>query len=335
MKNSWKSLIILVISVMVIVTLILIINSKDPQQLSYGLHTLLTNPVYPILFLLIFIIVFFLRGLRWNILLLKNIDYKLYFTKLLLIAWFLNAITPARLGDLSRIYYPRRDKIATGGQAFSVVLVDRVIDLFTLISFALIWIALLGFRLFSSGFYWLLPLVLALIITFAIGCIILIKYPQVLSKIIIRIFKGQSKLSGRLNKFLENFENGIKFIYKNPVRIFYALALSLFIWVLESTSVYLIALALNFELDPIICFASATAGFLGAALPFLPGGVGSYEVGIASSLVILGFGSLQEAVLIAFMDHLIRQLFVIFTGGFLFIFNDRELRYLKTGKLKS
>ena len=191
---------------MVIFAIVSIINSRNQNQLSEGLQLLLNNYQYPLFFLLLFSIAFFIRGYRWNLLVSDTANRKIYFIKLIYIAWFLNAITPGRLGDFSRVYFPRKEKVLTAGTAFSAVLIDRLFDLLILTIF--LWVAVfLGIGVFIGdiGTYFTVLTLFSIFLSILLA-FLLIKYPVIFDKIVNTVSFGKQNIKTIINNFLTNLK---------------------------------------------------------------------------------------------------------------------------------
>ena len=326
-----KNIFIILLCLLVIYTLISIINSENPSYLVNGISKLIGNFHFVLLFLALFTIAFLFRAVRWNILLLENFSSKLYFFKLIFIAWFLNAVTPARLGDISCVYYPKKDKKATAGKSLLALFIVRLMDISFLLILLMFW-TLFGFSITDNKYQiWVIFVVLSLLIMFLLFMVLSIFYPQIFIKILSYIPNEKLKVNGV--KIMQNFREGIKSLSKSPEILINSIVFTLIIWILESTSVILISTALGFKLNLEICLMAATLGFIGAAIPLLPSGLGSYEAGIASVLYFLGNVNLQSAILIAFFDHIIRQLYVIIIGGILFLTRNTSISEIKEPNL--
>ncbi|OLS23331.1 MAG: hypothetical protein HeimC3_24950 [Candidatus Heimdallarchaeota archaeon LC_3] len=322
MKKWLKTILIGSITFLVLISIISIINSDNPEYIIIGLRILLSNYELVVFFLILFALAFFFRALRWNLLLLENTKEKLYFYKLIYIAWFLNAVTPSRIGDLSRVYYPRKDNKSSAGNSLFALIVDRLLDLSMLVFLLFFWL-LYGFSFVDNEYQlWILIVVLGMISSFFFLIVLISFYPEVIEKWVKKL--PNKTLQINLLKVIQNFNQGILSLKRTPIRFVASIGLTISIWILESTSVFLIARALGFQIDFTICMMAATLGFIGAAIPLLPGGLGSYEAGIGTVLLLLTPLTIQEAILIAFFDHMIRELFVIFVGGILFVFKKND-----------
>ena len=76
----------------------------------------------------------FLKSIRWNLLLAKqNINYSLYSSFMIFLnSLYIGMITPGRIGEFIRVLHLKNDKSVNIGKGFSIVLIDRLFDLYLL-----------------------------------------------------------------------------------------------------------------------------------------------------------------------------------------------------------
>lgn len=97
------------------------------------------NPIHAISSVLILLLTYLLKGLRWRIIMSAyNIDLSIFKCfKLFCIGLFLGFITPARLGDFGRLYYIK-EEMKDWKKGLSGLVMDRIFDMLSLGVLALI-----------------------------------------------------------------------------------------------------------------------------------------------------------------------------------------------------
>ena len=85
-------------------------------------------------------------------------------------------------------------------------------------------------------------------------------------------------------------------------------------WALEAGVILVVARAAGIELSPAAALVATCGGVLAQVVAVLPGGVGTYEAGVASVLVPLGV-PLGEAVGVATTAHAVKFAFAFGAGG--------------------
>lgn len=85
-------------------------------------------------------------------------------------------------------------------------------------------------------------------------------------------------------------------------------------WALEAGVILVVARAAGVELSPAVAMLATCGGVLAQVAAVLPGGVGTYEAGVASVLVPLGV-PLGEAVGVAATSHAVKFAYAFVAGG--------------------
>jgi hypothetical protein len=101
--------------------------------------------------------------------------------------------------------------------------------------------------------------------------------------------------------------------------------LSIAIWLLETARFFLVATALDIQVNPMLLLFTAQAVALLVALPLTPGGIGIVEPGVAGILMLAL--PREAAWSIAILDRTVSYLSLIVVG--LAVLLARELFYLK------
>ncbi|MHA1984005.1 MAG: lysylphosphatidylglycerol synthase transmembrane domain-containing protein, partial [Candidatus Hodarchaeales archaeon] len=277
----------------------------------------------PLEFFLIAVILFtfdiFLRAVRWNILLdiqgIKNIGLKSLLAPMFSSS-LINLVTPARAGDAVRLYALKKNNNIRYSVGLSVILVEQIITLFTLLIVglgALLLIIAAGISATSNGSILtnlqkiLVDLLPIITIVYVIGIVAVVVLIFVDARKFIRImnyFPIPEKIALKGEDFLNTFGEGAKSLRQNPIHLFLAIAVSSSIWIIEGIMIWLFSIALihqNFEFE--IALIASVMGNITFILPLLPGAVGTYEALIFSFIILSQYYQSQDAFLIALVDR--------------------------------
>ena len=306
-----RTIILLVINFFIILIMLGLVGINNIQL---AIENTKAHWIYPMIFFIVFSFAFVLRSIRWKLITPAPTHLNILLRSLLA-AWFLNAITPARLGDASRIYILKLKENIDIGKGTTSLLVDRALDIIALIIMLLV--VFIFFPINISGNIGLLYILSSTMFVVAIlGLIVVVLYKPKLIKQLFRIvFSPFPRLLQFFNSFIDKFNQGIKDMKFLGGPLLIAILLSFVIWFLESISIFLFANALGFKLLLTTAIIAAIFGFLAMTIPILPGGFGTYEGAIVAILLVLTNLSFESALLLALVDHIFRQLYFIILGG--------------------
>jgi len=245
---------------------ILYLQFKEINYLSLIPAILLTLPLI------------FIKAWRWNYLKkIQEINYRLIDSFFMYgIGMAIGSFTPGRLGEISKIGYLKNDGYSTGQSLVSVI-IDRLSDLFFLITFGYFGI------IFLFGFSEKITFVFSVIILIIIILFFITK-KQFAQQLIKKIFSILIPL--RYQKIWEiNFQdllNGIKKYY--PKNYFYLLLITFFSWIIYYLQIYFFAKSTHLNTIPLIhLIIAVTVSGLITLLPLSFLGIGTRE----TTLIIL------------------------------------------------
>jgi uncharacterized protein (TIRG00374 family) len=265
------------------------------------------------------IIAFIVRAYRWNLLIeplgytpsLKKTTYSL------MVGYFANLAFP-RLGEVSRCAALSKAESIPFNKLLGTVIVERVVDVLSLLICILLVAALEFKRLgnfFNENIFNPLikkidqlsrsPILLTILITALIALISVLIY-----------FSRKNKAKGKetaFSKLAKGFIDGLRSIakLKQPgLFIFH----SIFIWVLYYLSVYVALFAFPFTsgLGSGAALFLLIAGGLGMSAP-VQGGIGAYHLLVSQGLVLYGL-SQEEGLTFATLLHSLQLVLVIIMG---------------------
>ena len=257
---------------------------------------------------------FLFRGARWRILLQHSADLSgdggavpgvLFCSRAVLLGWFVNSIGWLRLGDAYRAYLYREEYDAPFSGAIGTLLAERVLDV---VLVALLLLAAAPFLVGQAGggSAWALVTGIAvlLVLLLVLALLLLLRLRTLLLR----------WLPGWLAAPYERFATGAATVRYRPVR---TTTLGLLGWSAEMGRLYLVAVALGFELSPALVIFLTLANSLLSLVP-TPGGVGAVESGVAGLAVRLASLAKESATALVLVDRFITYISVIIVGAVLF-----------------
>jgi hypothetical protein len=238
------------------------------------------------------------------------------------IGFMVNFLAPARLGEIARPYLLARREGFSASGAFATILLERVLDLVTVVFFVAFWLVVGGSRFEDAGMVSSLELGGFLGLGFAAVALVsmyaLARFPErsmAFARGCFRLLPGG--LRARAVRFLDTFRGGLG-VLVHGAGVARALALSAALWFVICLSFWLAARGLGAELgfgDTFLVIGFLTVG---VAVP-TPGAIGGYHYMCALALTALfGVGSALAAA-VALVAHAISFLPVTFLGILLFV----------------
>lgn len=252
------------------------------------------NPIFAVSGLLVFVLYLFVRSLRWHTMLkvIKD-DVKLReFVPLYFINFMISNITPGRSGEVVAPFLMKRYVGSSTGIGFSIVLVDRILDVLFVVG-----TAILGFIYFlvstelSTGINLAFYTAITVLVAMA-GIMVMVALWQKGASAFLTAFtnhffrKRQKQLLGGLSSFY----NGLKTVRKVMPRLIAYVILS---WSLLAISYFLrIRAVMDSPFLPVTsCWVISMC--IGMA-SFIPSGLGSSQASFAYLLSLMG-GDLAHA----------------------------------------
>ena len=317
------------------------------------------NYLYLIPPMILVILTFLIRTLRWYLLLDRRLSFSLCF-HFLMSGFMLNGILPARMGEVARPLLAGREAVCTFSEAVSSIVVERLFDMATLLILfygLLFHISIPKDLSYAVGHYHLDQALLMTIIFTTLKIVALIltalcfigyeRTRNVLLHALERVDEFTVKTLGAGNKarmlqkwvtrpvtqFINSFATGIDCI-KRRTTFFYVLILSFLIWGVQGASYLLVAkavpgmtlgfLELTFVMI-VICF------FI--AIPSVPGFWGVWEAGGVFAMMIFGMEG-SDVVGYHLINHVV-QLLPVMLIGFLSAWVIGFAKLFKTTQLKT
>jgi hypothetical protein len=310
-----RTIISIVLPLVLVVLIALTAGNIDFAALAATIGR--ANPLLLLGAFAVYYLGFPLRGYRWS-LLLRGAGTRVRVrdsTEIIFISWLVNCLVPAKLGDVYRAYLLRLNFDVSLSRTFGTVFIERVFDLFAIVLLGLA----AGFWSFRTGLSPEVQLV------FGIGIVVVALLSLALYTI--RNFGGRMirrlPLPQRMVDFYDRFEEGL---FSIQARRLPSLAvITALIWATEATRLYLVILALGFDIQIGIsgAFFVALIASLLTAVPFTPAGLGLVELGVAGILIGLYNVPAQEAATIVLVDRAISVLSIIVLGSIAYVLSNK------------
>lgn len=312
-KKFWFGVII---SIIIIIILLYSIDFRDAYRALKN-----TNYLYIIPAMLIFLLSFFFRSLRWRYVLYPIKRMPLYnLFKATMIGFMANFVLPARIGELIRGYVIANDQKISRSSGVASVVVSRLLDALILM---ILWIGLLlvlGWK--KSESMWMIGAI-GIGAYVGLGILLLIFYKKneriadFLSGLVARFSK---RYAVKVRSGIHSFKKGM-LLFRNPGHFIKAFFYSLVIWGLSILSTWFVIAGFGFEesvpaYTPFVVVALLT---LAIAIPSSPGFWGTFEVsGVFAIRICNSSIPNGEALSFTFLLHM-SQLIPIVSVGFLFL----------------
>jgi len=215
---------------------------------------------------------------RWKyILQLQKINYSLKKAFIVYLAsTYIGIITPGRIGDFIKVFYLKEDQTLSGGRAFSSVLVDKFLDLMTLLIFAI-----LGIAVFSLSKNVAIPIFIFLF--FFISALIILLNKMINRNIIKFINKVAiiRKYKEKIELHFEDFLRGMKDL--RSIKILIPILSSLGAYLVFFLQCYLIAMSLSITITFFyLAFCVSIANII-SFIPISIAGIGTRD----ATLIVL------------------------------------------------
>ena len=263
---------------------------------------------------------FVFRGARWRMLLRraairddrddrddreeKTVPGVLYCSQLVLLGWFVNSIGWLRLGDAFRAYLYQEEYEASFSGAIGTILAERVLDA-ALVALILLIAAPFLVGGGDDGLAWA---VLGVAVALAAALVAVLAAMVWAQALLLRW------LPGWLATHYRRFHDGAM---GSTHRLPQTTALGALGWAAEMGRMYLVAMALGFELSAALAVFLTLANSLLSLVP-TPGGVGAVESGVAGLAVRLAALAKEAATALVLVDRFITYISVIIVGAVIF-----------------
>ncbi len=270
---------------------------------------------------------FFLRGLRWKILLKHIKTVALSETiKLTAAGYAVNNVLPSRLGEFTRSYLAGKRNGFSRTSALASIFVERVFDGLTIVAI----LATILFIYPFPGWVKNLSEVGSMIFGGLFMLIVFSSFSTLPIKILEKIEKKSPKFMNPIFSLGEKFLNGAASIasFSRFIEVF---LLSFAIWGMEVVVYAAIVNAFQIEIPVIAYFLMLVTVNMGMLIPSTPGGLGIFQFAVVKSLEIFAITS-TAGMAVAIVLHMIQIIPVTIIGLSWLYINHISLKNIKQDK---
>jgi len=234
----------------------------------------------------------------------KDVRYRHSF-EALLIGYMGNNVLPFRMGEAMRAYAMGKKEGISRTLSFASIILERLIDLFTLLLFFLTLVLLMKLEewIILSGIVVFAFLILAILFLYAVASDFL-SLPSALYKIAIRYIPEQ--LTGTVERIAGSFVKGIKLI-RNLQQALWLVFLALMAWILWTAILYFGLKAFHLNLPITATLLLSVVVNIGVMVPSSPGFIGVFQYLCIISLSVFSV-SKEVALSFSFLVHSIQYI---------------------------
>lgn len=274
-----------------------------------------TVPLYLVIAAAVCLGAWWLRGWRYHSIL-KSLSYPVgvtVSTACIFVSQTVNLIVPVRLGDFVRVFILKHQYNTTYSEGVSSLVVERVFDIVTV---ALLGVLSLVFVLNAPAWFTtviMVPLAAGILFFAFLLCI------------------GRFSSENRYMVIILNLLHEIKRASLSIRSIAVLGTSSIIVWFLDILVCCAVISMFGQQIPFAVIVLAIVIGNLVKAVPLTPGGMGTYEAALAITFGLGGGVSAPAAILIAIIDHLIKNL-VTLAGGIvsIYYFGDWVIPSIKT-----
>ena len=252
-----------------------------------------------------------LRAFRWQRLL-PATDPRVPVRRIapmLLIGYLGNAVLPARLGEPIRAYLLARRERLSSFEVLGTALIERIVDLCALsvMAFIAAWaIGAPAWVVQLSGFAAAGSLLVIVALTL-VGLGPAVRFLERLARSV--HVPGAGTILVRLDRFAQGLGGR-----SQRIPIAQAAGLSIPIWLVDTSTCWLVAQSLGADLSPASALLVIAVGGLGTSIPSAPGYIGTYELAASAAARAAGL-SAPAALSLAILVHVVTLLPVALAGA--------------------
>jgi uncharacterized protein (TIRG00374 family) len=281
---------------------------------------------YVIFFIFLVILMQLLRSYRWGVILQpmgKINQFSLF--SVTSVGFLAIASIPARIGELARPYLISKRSSIKMSSALGTILVERVLDSFTVLAIAVIVLFLTDlppWMIKSSIIFFLIALVMFCFIVFLI-----LRRDKALTLINRILSKLPGKFAHTIDEVIHHFIDGFQII-TNIKFLLYLFFLSALVWLVDVLAIYMLLKAFGFTLPVMASFVVMIILIVGIAIPTAPGYIGNWHFACVLALSFFGLAK-AEALSFAVVYHFLSMVIVVVLGVVFLPFNKFSISDMK------
>ena len=307
-----------------IVLVYLSVRGINLQDVFRDLRNIQLN--YVVFFILFVILMQWLRSYRWGVILqpMEKIDQFSLFS-VTSVGFLAIASIPARIGELARPYLISKRSSIKMSSALGTILVERVLDSFTVLAIAVIILFLTDlppWMIKSSIIFFLIALIMFCFIVFLI-----LRRSSALKLINSILSKLPGKFAHTIDEMIHHFIDGFRII-TNIKFLLYLFFLSALVWLVDVLAIYMLLNAFGFNLPVMASFVVMIILIVGIAIPTAPGYIGNWHFACVLALSFFGLAK-AEALSFAVVYHFLSMVIVVVLGVSFLPFNKFSISDMK------
>jgi uncharacterized protein (TIRG00374 family) len=304
---KYKTAIFLIIGIIIIAV---ILNFIDVNKVIEALQK--ANFYFILLAIAVQIFTYYLLALRWNVInKIANINVSIKsILPMILVGLSINNITPSARsgGEPVRAYILSKHAEKPYEETFATAITDRALDMFPFLILSIIAVIyfiiyfklnnlVIGDLILSGDVVLAIIIISVVVVTLASIFLIYmsinekfgIKATKWIVKLIKKFYKKDPEsLENKVMKAISGFQKTMRGMLSDKKILYHALPLSFLIWITEILRVYIIFLAFNQQVSPILIGVVFILASLLGMIPLLPGGFGAIEGVMISFYSIIG-----------------------------------------------
>lgn len=280
--------------------------------------------------LLIFLVAdYALRGYRWwSMLRIFRARYTSC-VRVLLTSLAANNILPFRVGDFMRIFAYAPDVNAPSSSVLSTVILERLLDIFTLFGFLVLGLSGTAIQLPPLALHGhsvgILPLAKGIFVVAAVGLAVLLFGTSLLHRVVqaaVRRF-GTHPRTQKLGEWASLLFDAV--LHLSMAQRLWLLVISAGVWTCESVVFLSAARMVGLVTGQRAPFLAASLANLSFLLPSAPGGIGPFDASASLAMRTAGVGDADAGVYALFI-HVILLFTITGVGGVWFLVHRAQRR---------
>ncbi len=260
-----------------------------------------------------------IRAYRWGYFIrpLREVPFRKLYSAMM-IGYMANNVFPLRLGEVMRAYVIGRSANISKTSSFATILVERIIDVISLV-------VILGITIFFGEFPDYIQKAGWLIFTFAVSMVLFIillmeKTRATLRSVWILSSPFPTRIKKSINRLLRKFLAGFE-VFRQTSQYFTIIMQSISLWLLYAGIIYVTFIAFDIEPAHSSLFVASLVLLvmisIGIMIPSSPGFVGTYHLLCKEGLALFGVGA-NEAISFAIVLHILNYIPMTLVGFYYF-----------------
>jgi len=309
-------------------------RNLDWQEVSASLRK--ANPLWLSLAFIGICLGYFLRAVRWQVLLAPITPASLRELFATTTVGFSAVFLVGRAGEIVRpMWLPMRDRRVRPSAAVVTIFVERVFDLASLISFfsiSLIWFRTPpGREAELASIEWAGNLMLACVIIGIVGLLVYHWYSPVFIDLMSRLTDHKfipKRLREIIMSLMEQLATALN-ILKSPKEIFWASFWTLALWLSIALPTWFVILAFDLKMGFVDSIFVMGVASLSSLIPTPGGAAGAFHGATASSLMLLSVER-EQAFAVSIIMHLIYFAPAVFFGLYYLFHGDISIERFRS-----